>query len=92
MSKKNFKANIATGADRFFSVHDEAGEQDVRDVPGVQDVQDTLPVYRINLKLRGDFKAFLAEEAWRQRKSVTALLNDMIEEYKEKVEAESPPA
>lgn len=153
MSKKNFKADIATGADRFFSVYDalervaEVDIEDVQDildtrsvpiekntkaikdtssvpgalnaeyiegikdvlhVPDVQsiqgvqntphvhsgqyvqdteDVQDIRPAYyRINLKLRGEHKDFLSDEAWRQRISITELLNRMIAEYRERVE------
>lgn len=39
--------------------------------------------YRINLKLYAEYKDFLTEEAWRQRKSVTALLNEIIGEYRD---------
>lgn len=41
-------------------------------------------VYRLNLKLSGDLKDYLAEASWRQRKSITQLVNDVLEAYKEK--------
>ena len=34
--------------------------------------------YRINLKLRGEFKQFLDDEAWKARKSITEYLNELI--------------
>lgn len=45
-----------------------------------------VPAYRINLKLDADHKAFLADEAWRQRISVTELLNRMIAQYRQHAE------
>lgn len=41
-------------------------------------------IYRLNLKLSGDLKDYLAEASWRQRKSITQLVNDVLEAYKEK--------
>lgn len=100
MSKKNFRADIASGADRFFSVNDvvetqaEADMQDTkviksvkateetRDTQGTKDTSDTQQYYRINLKLRAEYKDYLADEAWRQRISITELLNRMIGEYR----------
>lgn len=77
MSKKDFRANIATGADRFFSVNDV-----VEDAPQAAEKTGEKP-YRINLKLRAEYKDFLSEEAWKQRKSVTALINEIIGAYRE---------
>jgi len=41
-------------------------------------------VYRLNLKLSGDLKEYLSEAAWRQRISITQLVNNVLEAYKEK--------
>lgn len=35
--------------------------------------------YRINLKLRGEFKQYLNDEAWKSRKSITEYINDLIQ-------------
>lgn len=75
MSKKNFRVEIATGADRFFSVNDV-----VEETPGEAEKAEEKP-YRINLKLKAEYRGFLVDEAWRQRKSVTALINEIIGEY-----------
>lgn len=49
-----------------------------------EDTQDTKEYYRLNLKLDIELKDFLADEAWKQRKSITQLLNEIITEYKDK--------
>lgn len=46
----------------------------------------TPTFYRLNLKLDGDLKEFLSDEAWRQRTSITALVNDVLHKYKAKKE------
>lgn len=75
---KEFKTTATAGAARFIST------------PHTQDTQDTQPTtptfYRLNLKLDGDLKEFLSDEAWRQRTSITALVNDVLHEYKAKKE------
>lgn len=96
MAKKSFKQDIATGADRFFSVHDQPA--DIQDTLDTRDIQDTSNTprtqdtpaekpYRINLKLDPGLKDFLADAAWRQRTSVTALLNQIIADYRRQSEA-----
>lgn len=40
-------------------------------------------IYRLNLKLSGDLKDYLSEAAWRQRMSITQLVNNVLEAYKE---------
>lgn len=40
-------------------------------------------VYRLNLKLSGDLREYLSEAAWRQRMSITQLVNNVLEAYKE---------
>ena len=71
---KEFKTTATAGAARFIST------------PATQDTQDTQHTpptfYRLNLKLDGDLKEFLSDEAWRQRTSITALVNEVLHEYK----------
>lgn len=105
MAKKSFKQDIATGADRFFSVHD--AEEDTRDTQSMQNTRgvshtaevdevyreprrgawtqaDAAPKpYRINLKLDPGLKEYLADEAWRNRISMTELINRMIRAYRD---------
>ena len=40
-------------------------------------------IYRLNLKLSGDLKGYLSEAAWRQRISITQLVNNVLEAYKD---------
>lgn len=68
---KDFKT-AATGADRFFSANDTKGTQDTKD-----------RFYRLNLKLDIDLKDYLSDEAWRQRTSITALVNKILKEYRD---------
>lgn len=55
---------------------------------GTTTTEDTQDIkkeyYRLNLKLDIELKDFLADEAWKQRKSITQLLNEIITEYKNK--------
>lgn len=74
---KDFKA-AATGADRFFSAND---AKDTQDTKGTQDIKDRF--YRLNLKLDIDLKDYLSDEAWRQRTSITALVNKILKEYRD---------
>ena len=74
---KDFKA-AATGADRFFSAND---TKDTRDTKNTQDIKDRF--YRLNLKLDIDLKDYLSDEAWRQRTSITALVNKILKEYRD---------
>lgn len=71
---KNFKA-AATGADRFFSVNDTLDTKDTKDT--------TEKYYRLNLKLDASLKEYLADEAWRQRLSITSLVNSILKEYRD---------
>ena len=77
---KDFKT-AATGADRFFSIND---TKDIKNTDSTQDTQDTKDrFYRLNLKLDISLKDYLADEAWRQRVSITALVNSILKEYRE---------
>lgn len=55
---------------------------DTKDSKDTQDTRSTKDIYRLNLKLSGDLKDYLADEAWRQRISITQLVNDVLEAYK----------
>lgn len=86
---KNFKA-AATGADRFFSVNDTLDTSDTRNMSDTNDAKDTKDTrnttekyYRLNLKLDASLKEYLADEAWRQRLSITSLVNSILKEYKD---------
>ena len=74
---KDFKA-AATGADRFFSAND---TKDTQDNKGTQDIKGRF--YRLSLKLDIDLKDYLSDEAWRQRTSITALVNKILKEYRD---------
>lgn len=52
------------------------------DTKDSKDTRSTKDIYRLNLKLSGDLKDYLADEAWRQRISITQLVNDVLEAYK----------
>lgn len=43
-------------------------------------------IYRINLALDADLAEFLKGQAWTERKSVTELLNNLVHDYKKRVE------
>lgn len=85
MNKKNFKDNTAN-IDRFFSG---AGTQETDDTQNTQSTSETLSThdisdtpqksYRINLKLRPEYRQYLDDEAWKARKSITEYLNDLIQ-------------
>lgn len=40
-------------------------------------------VYRLNLKLDGDLREYLSYEAWKNRTSITALVNKILLEYRD---------
>lgn len=85
MAKKKFIDNTAN-IDRLFSEFEDTNR------PEEQPVQETAAqeapkaeektFYRINLKLDGRHKEFLDVMSWRQQKSITQFLNDMIEACK----------
>jgi len=91
MSKKSFKDNAAN-INRFFSEND---TQTADSTPNTLDTSRTYSTqntadtsctydtqakpYRINLKLRPQFKNYLDDAAWKARKSITEYLNDLIQ-------------
>lgn len=69
---KDFKNTAAAGAAKFISVPDD--ETPPKKAP---------EFYRLNLKLDGELREYLSDQAWRNRTSITALVNDILLEYKE---------
>ncbi|OQA10251.1 MAG: hypothetical protein BWY65_00742 [Firmicutes bacterium ADurb.Bin373] len=72
---KDFRSKSA--AANFFSAADE---------PAKPAKTAAAPVehYRVNLKLRPQYKQYLTEAAWLDRKSITEYINDLIEADKQK--------
>ena len=70
---KDFKTTAAAGAARFIST------------PAQEETppQEAPQFYRLNLKLDGELREYLADEAWRNRLSITALVNKILLEYKD---------
>ncbi len=70
---KDFKNTAAAGAARFISVpdHQEAPPHEAPEF------------YRLNLKLDGALREYLSDEAWMKRTSITALVNQILIEYKD---------
>lgn len=61
---------------------DTKNSKDTQDTLDTENSTDTLKPYRLNLKLSGDLKQYLSDEAWRERISITQLVNKALEEYK----------
>ena len=91
---KDFKQ----GAEKFISAFDEKETQgthnthEPHNTDGTQGTQQThrkynkperANPYRINLKLRAEYKDYLEVEAWKQKKSVTEFINDLIKAHKD---------
>lgn len=74
MSKKNFK-NMAQGADRLFSKND---TQNIEHTENTQDIKKENEYYRLNLKLKAEYKEYLKDESWKARMSITEYLNNLI--------------
>jgi hypothetical protein len=64
MSKKNFKDNtVNTG-----------------NTQAISDTEQTQnKPYRLNVKLRSEFRQYLDDEAWKARMSITEYLNNLIQ-------------
>jgi hypothetical protein len=70
MAKKSFADNPALA---FIST------QRIEELPKTQGEQASKPTYyRLNLKLRGEYRQYLDDESWKARKSITEYLNDLI--------------
>lgn len=48
-----------------------------------QEPAQTGEVYRLNLKLDGELREYLSYEAWKNRISITALVNKILSEYRD---------
>lgn len=77
MTKKSF----ITGADKFISAFDEPKTQRTQETEKPQQTH-----YRINLKLRPQYREYLELESWKARKSITEYMNDLIEADKQRKE------
>lgn len=71
---KDFKTAAAAGAGRFISI-----PEDKKNPP----LEPPKNAYRLNLKLDRELKLYLADEAWINRLSITALVNQILTEYME---------
>lgn len=89
MNKKSFRENTAH-IDRFFSNPDNAPHGTHR----TQEPQNThgthsKPVllepkyYRLNLKLKAEYRAYLERVSWEVHKSITQYINDLIQTDKD---------
>jgi len=77
MPKKSFKDNPALAFIGNTQETQEAQQtQSTTNAHNTQEPQQTH--YRINLKLRPEFRQYLDDEAWKARKSITEYLNDLI--------------
>jgi hypothetical protein len=77
MAKKTFKENPA-GVDRYFSTP----PHETHDTDKTYDTysDDRGPKhYRLNLKLKAEYKEYLDQVSWENHKSITQYLNDLIE-------------
>jgi len=84
MSKKTFK-DKTDHLNRFFSEPEE--EKRTHAPQGTARTQITSPkqqYYRLNLKLKAEYKEYLADASWATRKSITEYINDLIEIDKQK--------
>lgn len=86
MTKKNFKENT-TAIDRFFSdtletkTYNVPDAHETYDVPVAHETRNVpLPPYRINLRVRPEYKKHLEEMSWKTRKNITEYINDLIKE------------
>lgn len=73
---KDYKGKATEGAERFISNNRKWSAS------GRPASDATETPYRLSLKLDPDLKEWLSDEAWRQRLSITALVNDILHEYK----------
>jgi hypothetical protein len=78
MPKKTFKNNTGH-LDRFFTDPDDNGTQEPQQTRKIQSQPDKPKYYRINLKLKAEYKEYLDRVSWENKKSITQYLNDLIE-------------
>jgi hypothetical protein len=83
VSKKTFNKSHL---DRFFSEPEENGTHKTQGTDRAQRTHDSsMPkYYRLNLKLKSEYKEYLERVSWEAHKSITQYLNDLIEADKTK--------
>ena len=77
MAKKTFKDSTAH-LDRFFSESGEASRTQEPQEPQ-STTASTPKYYRLNLKLKAEYRDYLEQASWESRKSITQYLNNLIE-------------
>jgi hypothetical protein len=100
MAKKTFKDNTKH-LDRFFSETGEesdthrtpAGRTGGHETDKAQQTHTTHTIdkptyYRLNLKLKAEYKEYLSHVSWQNKQSITQYLNDLIEADKAKKDIE----
>jgi len=76
MAKKTF-SDSESHLDRFFSEPSEAQKTlDTYETDGTSIAQK---YYRLNLKLKTEYREYLKKASWETQKSVTQYLNDLVE-------------
>ena len=83
MAKKSYR-NDPGGVDRFFSDTPQDSSvadntQQTQSTPIAQETQNAQQMYyRINLRLRPEYRQYLDDESWKARMSITEYLNELI--------------
>lgn len=79
MPRKDFKAGVERFMSSAMDTHGADDTHDTHDTRGTQDTQGAHKAfYRINLKLRPQYREYLELEAWKEKKSITEYINDLI--------------
>ena len=66
------------------AIYETHSTHETHDAPETQDDRRMAQNYRINLKLRAEYREYLELEAWKARKSITEFINDLIEQHRQK--------
>lgn len=82
MAKNNFADMLGT-TQKLKATKNTEDTKDTQDTRDTENTKSTRGIYRLNLKLSGDLKQYLSDEAWRQRISITQLVNIILEAYKD---------
>ena len=79
MSKKTFK-DKTDHLDKFFSETDDGTHRTHEPHKTHNTRRESAPkYYRINLKLKAEFKDFLNNASWEKKQSITQYINDLIQ-------------
>lgn len=67
------------------AMEDHAGDARFISAPVQEEtaLKEAPQFYRLNLKLDGELREYLTDEAWRKRTSITALVNQILCEYRD---------